>query len=107
MRRMALRKPPPIEHAQRVIDAVQALADAHTARDQAIVDALNAGGSVRLVAQAAGMSPSQIQKIGKAGGWPNAKLRKQWNAEDAERHKWDHLIELGRQMREGRSPDET
>lgn len=44
-------------------------------RDAAIVAALLAGGSVREVAKVAGMSPSQIQVIGHAGGWPSSSQR--------------------------------
>lgn len=84
---------PTPEHATRILRAVQALADAKVERDAAMVDALKAGASVREVAGAAGMSVTQVQKIGHANGWPTPTQKLQWAAEHRERHQWDDLIE--------------
>ena len=86
------RKPPPIEHAHRITAAVQALADAKVERDEAIADALKAGGSIREVAQFAGMSTRSIQLIGHANGWPTPKQVKAREEAAAERAKWDAYL---------------
>lgn len=65
----------PAEHAARIRAAVTAVEKSKAERNAAIVAALLAGGSVREVAKVAGMSPSQIQVIGHAGGWPSPQQR--------------------------------
>jgi transposase len=62
-------------------------------RDAAMVAALRAGASLREVAKAAGMSMSQTQTISKAGGWPDAKEIKRREAEQAEKDRWNTMIE--------------
>lgn len=73
--------------------AVDALEAAKVERDAAMVGALKAGASVREVAAAAGMSVTQVQKIGHRDGWPTPAQKKKWAAEQAERDKWMALIE--------------
>jgi hypothetical protein len=99
------RRYPPVEKAERIVAAMQAMKDAKAERDAAIADALNSGGSIRMVADVAGMSPNAIQAIGRANGWPNAKIRKERAAREAENVRWEELMTLGRQMRESRTSD--
>lgn len=80
----------PPEHVETIQMAIAQVGAAYAARDAAITAALLAGGSVREVATLTGMSPTTIQKIGHAGGWPSktqkaarAKLRQE-NAEFAD-----------------------
>lgn len=63
------------EHAARIRAALKDIEQSKAERDAAIVAALKAGGSVREVAKVAGMSASQIQIIGHAGGWPSVEQR--------------------------------
>lgn len=81
------------EHAARIFRAVEALAAARVERDDAMVDALKAGASVREVAAAAGMSVRQTQTIGHANGWPTPAQKKRWADEQAERDRWVRMVE--------------
>lgn len=71
----------PLEHAARIRRAVKKLAESQDERDQAIADALKAGGSTRMVGAIAGLGPSQVGAIGRARGWPTPEQQKA----DAER----------------------
>lgn len=86
------RNVPPEEHAERIVKALAALKAAHEERDASIADALKAGGSVREVARIAGLSERTIQTIGHDNGWPTDKQRAAWEAEKAERARWQSLI---------------
>jgi len=65
------RKPVPLANAERLLRAMKAMADAKDERNQAILAALKAGGSIREIAKVAGMSESQILTISKDMGWPD------------------------------------
>lgn len=56
-------------HAQRIIDALAARAEAQLEVERAVVDALKAGGSVREVAKLSGLSGTTVQKYGHTHGW--------------------------------------
>lgn len=86
------KKPPPHEAADRLVRAMAGYSAARIERDQAIAAALNSGGSVRQVAKVAGMSPTQVQVIGRANGWPDAATLKQRADEEERRRRWDHLF---------------
>lgn len=85
------------EHARRIVEAVQALEAACAERDVAMADALKAGASVREVAAAAGTGVTQAQKIGEDNGWPTAAQHRQWNEANAEREKWELLVQQYRE----------
>lgn len=58
------------EMAQRLLVVVEALDRAHRERDETIAEALHAGGSIKVVADLTGLSPSRIRQIGHEHGWP-------------------------------------
>ncbi|MGO4249454.1 hypothetical protein AB4Y87_19750 [Paenarthrobacter sp. RAF54_2] len=60
----------PLEQAERILAALAARADAQMQVEQAVADALKAGGSVREVAALSGLSGTTVQKYGRAHGWP-------------------------------------
>lgn len=78
--------------AARLRAAGAALEAAKTERDAAVVTALRAGGSTRVVAELVGMSNAQVAAIGKAAGWPDQAELDRRAAVQAERHRWDHLL---------------
>lgn len=59
----------------------QVVADADIEVRAAVTAALLAGGSVREVAKISGMSPTTVEKYGRAGGWPSAEQRAAWEAD--------------------------
>jgi hypothetical protein len=99
------RRYPPVEKAERIVAAMQAMKDAKVERDLAIADALNSGGSVRMVADVAGMSTNAIMAIARANGYPSKKIVAEREAKAAENARWQQLAELGRQAREQRLSD--
>jgi hypothetical protein len=60
----------PEAQAQRIFDGLAARAEAQLTMEQAVSDALKAGGSVREVAALSGLSGTTGQKYGHACGWP-------------------------------------
>jgi DNA-binding NarL/FixJ family response regulator len=56
--------------AQRIVDALAARTEAQLQVEQAVFNALNAGGSVREVAALSGLSGTTVQKYGRTRGWP-------------------------------------
>ena len=89
----------PEDAVARLVAAMQGVKDAYTERDQAVADALKAGGSVREVAAITGMSTTTIQKLGHDNGWPSEAQKRRWAAEKAERQRWVDLVEDYRQGR--------
>lgn len=69
---------------------------AQDAYELAVADALKAGGSVREVAKAAGLSPATVQKWGRAHGWPSEGQREQWAAEKAPRDEFTARMKAAR-----------
>lgn len=59
----------------------QVVADAEAEVRAAVTAALLAGGSVREVARVSGLSPTTVEKYGRAGGWPSAEQKAQWEAD--------------------------
>lgn len=60
----------PPKRAEEVVAARDAKDQADERFRAAVVDALKAGGSIREVAQLAGISTRTVQDWGHAGGWP-------------------------------------
>jgi hypothetical protein len=60
----------PPAHVAAVRAALQAKDDAQLALELAVAAALKAGGSIRELERATGLSTSTIQKYGRAHGWP-------------------------------------
>lgn len=58
--------------AARLLTAVQDAERSHRVRDETIAEALHAGGSIKVVAELTGLSPSRIRQIGHEHGWPTA-----------------------------------
>ena len=75
----------PDAEAARLVAAIerraQVVAEADAEVRAAVTAALLAGGSVREVAKLAGMSPTTVEKYGRAGGWPSKEQRAAWDEE--------------------------
>lgn len=63
---------------RRIRAARELVAAAQLELEQAVADALIAGGSVREVAAATGLSATTVQKYGRAHGWPSREQRQAW-----------------------------
>jgi hypothetical protein len=87
------KKPPPIKHAEAIVRASRNLDKAQEEFELAIVDALRAGGSIRLVADVAGIAYGTVVSIGKKHGWPDAAEKKRRVSEQADRQAWRDTID--------------
>jgi transposase len=85
--------PTPDDAAARLVAAMDGMKSALVERDQAVADALKAGGSVREVAAITGRSTTTIQKIGHDNGWPTPAMKRKWAEEKARRGEWMRLVE--------------
>lgn len=83
------------EDVERLVAAMAAFKAARIRRDRAITRALKAGGSIREVAAVTGMSPSSIQKIGHANGWPTEEQRTERDRQRQEHAEWNRMIDEG------------
>lgn len=90
---MVSKKPPPIEKAEAIVRASRNLDKAQQEWELAIVEALRAGGSIRLVADVAGVAYGTVVSVGKKHGWPDAKERKRRADEEADRRAWREAID--------------
>jgi hypothetical protein len=79
----------PPELAKRLRLTAAVLADAKAMRDEAIVDALKAGGSMREVANLVGISQATVGSIGHKGGWPTEEQRAAWQSAKDQRIRFD------------------
>lgn len=97
---MPPRKEVPEPWASALKDVVQRLRDTRKERDEVIVNALRAGGSIREVADRVGLSHRQVLDIGHDHGWPpddEREARKQHRARVAAERV---ILERIRQSRE-------
>lgn len=78
--------------AARLRKAGEQLAAAKAERDAAVVAALRAGGSTRVVGELVGLTGTAVSKIGAAHGWPDQAELDRRQAVHDERHRWDHLL---------------
>lgn len=87
------------ELAARLLAAVEDYDRARAERDQAIAEALHQGGSIKVVSELTGLSPSRIRQIGHDHGWPTkermAELRAANDPPDITKEILRHLEEDG------------
>lgn len=67
---MPPRKPVPEPWASKLVEVQQRLKATRVERNETIVEALKAGGSIREVADLIGLNHRQVLEIGHAAGWP-------------------------------------
>lgn len=95
----------PEPEASRLVDAIerraQVVADSDAEVRAAVTAALLAGGSVREVAKLAGMSPTTVEKYGRAGGWPSAEQRAAWEEDKQAGRDIRARLEVARKIIEG------
>ena len=68
----------PAPQLDALLTAKTTATDAQEAYQQAVADALKAGGSVREVARVTGLSTSTVQAWGRARGWPTREQQEAW-----------------------------
>lgn len=93
---MAAAKPPKPELARAIVKASRNLEQARDEWELALVAALKAGASSRLVAEVAGVAMNTVIAIGKKHGWPDASEKKRRRDEAESRRLWRD--EINRQI---------
>ena len=83
----------PEQDVQRIKAALVLRDEAQQQVEQAVADALKAGGSVREVAASTGISTTTVQKYGRAHGWPTDEQRAGWEADRARQDEFAARIE--------------
>jgi hypothetical protein len=86
----------PPEQAEKLAKVSGVVRAAYEMRDQAIVEALKAGGGIRAVAEAVGLSPGAVLRVAQAHGWPGDDDRARWQEEKA--REWTLSPELAAQL---------
>lgn len=81
----------PEKQAQRLVAAGKARAEATVELEDAIVDALRAGGSYAEVAVLVGMTKAGVYAIGKRHGWPTAAEVARRERMNTDEHRFDHM----------------
>ena len=84
-----------------LLTAKTTAAEAQEGYQQAVADALKAGGSVREVHRVTGLSTSTVQTWGRDRGWPTREQQEAWAENRGQRDEWEARLKTAQAMTMG------